>query len=96
MVSVAAAAAFCWSDATSVSSGTLAQALEQRGAQVVELVEVGVGHRVLVLRARQPAADVDVLRRLHEQIDALQLRQLGAQARDDLDRRWQCGPRPWV
>ena len=61
-----------------------AQALEQARGPGVELVEVGVGHRVLVLRARQPAADVDVLRRLHEQIDALQLRHLRAQARNHL------------
>ena len=34
---------------------------------LVQLAEIDVGQRVLVLRRGQPAADVDVLHRLHEQ-----------------------------
>ena len=54
------------------------------GAQLVQLVEVGVLQRVLVLRARRAAADVDVLRRLQEELRALDLVELGPQPGDDL------------
>ena len=50
----------------------------------VELVEIGVLQRVLILGARRPAADPDVLRRLQEQAGALDLLELGPQAGDDL------------
>ena len=36
----------------------------------VQLVGVGILQRVLVQRARQPPADIDVLRRLHVQLHA--------------------------
>ncbi len=51
---------------------------------MVEFVDVGVGQRVLVLRAGQPAADRDVLRHLHEEFGALDAGDLLAQALDDL------------
>ena len=51
---------------------------------VVELVDIGVGQRVLVLGAAQAPADADVLPRLHEEFGALDRRHLGAQALDDL------------
>ena len=50
----------------------------------LQLVEIGVLQRVLILRPRQPAADVEILRRLHEERDALDLGQLRPQAGDDL------------
>ena len=76
--------AFCWSDATSVSCGSWRKRSSRRGAQVLSSSRSVSVTRVLVLRARQPAADVDVLRRLHEQVDALELGQLRPQAGDDL------------
>ena len=51
---------------------------------VVQLVEIGVLQRELELRARRPAAEPDVLRRLHVESRALDLLELRAQARDDL------------
>ncbi len=53
---------------------------------VIELVVVGVGQRVLVLRLGEAAADADVLPRLHEEFGALDRRYLGAQALNDLVR----------
>ena len=50
----------------------------------VELAQIGVEQRVLILRAGQPAADIDVLRHLQEQCRALDLGQLGLQPADDL------------
>ena len=50
-------------------------------APTVQLVDVGVLQRVLELRAGQPAADVDVLRRLQEQRDALHLRRACGRSR---------------
>ena len=60
--------AICWSVATSRSSGKRLQLVEHLRRPGVELVEVGVLQRVLVLRARGAAADVHVLRRLQEQL----------------------------
>ena len=51
---------------------------------MVQLVVVGVGQRVLVLRAAQAAADADVLPRLHEEFGAFDRRHLRPQALDDL------------
>ena len=51
---------------------------------MVELVDVGVGQRVLVLGAAEAAADADVLPRLHEEFGALDLPPLRPQALDDL------------
>ena len=47
---------------------------------MIELVEVGVGQRVLVLGAAEPAADRDVLPGLHEELDAFDRRHLRPQA----------------
>ena len=50
----------------------------------VQLVEIGILQRELELRARRPAAEPHVLRRLHEQPGALDLFELGTQPGDDL------------
>ena len=60
--------------------GSDLELLEHLRRPLVELVEVGVLQRVLELRARGAAADVDVLRRLHEQPRALDLLELAAAA----------------
>ena len=72
--------AVCWSVATSRSSGSVLQLLEHLRRPRVQLVEVGVLQRVLELRARRAAADVDVLRGLQEQPRALDLLELAAAA----------------
>ena len=41
----------CWSEATSVSCGSFFSSPSRRGAHVVQLLDVGVLQRVLVLRA---------------------------------------------
>ncbi len=64
--------------------GQLLEAREQARRPVVQLVEVGVGERVLVLRAGEATADVDVLAGLHQERRALHLREPGPEARDDL------------
>ena len=51
---------------------------------VGEFADVGILQRILILPARQPAADRDVLRHLHEHGDALEGRELRAQPADDL------------
>ena len=55
---------------------------------LVDLVEVGVLQRVLEQRPAEPSADIDVLRGLKEQGDALDLRELRLQPPDDLRRGW--------
>ena len=52
----------------------------------VELVEIGVLERELELRSGRPAAEANILRRLHEQPCALDLLELGTQPGDDLHR----------
>ena len=67
--------------------GELRQALQLRhqlGRPDIELVEIGVLQRVLVLGPAEPAADLDVLRDLEIEIGALDGRQLRAQPGDDL------------
>ena len=54
------------------------------GAQWLSSSLIGVGQRVLVLGAAEPAADADVLPRLHEELGAFDRRHLGAQPLDDL------------
>ena len=54
------------------------------GSPGLQLGEVGVLQRVLVLRARRAPAHAHVLHRLEKQRDARDLRQLRAQAGDDL------------
>jgi hypothetical protein len=51
---------------------------------VVDLVEVAVLKGKLILGPAEPAADIDVLRRLHEQSYAFDLRELRPQSIDDL------------
>ena len=65
--------------ATSRSIGSDLELLEHLGRPFVELGEIGVLQRVLELRARQPAADVDVLRGLQEEARALDLLELRPQ-----------------
>ena len=47
-----------------------------------ELLGIGVFQRVLILRAAHPVLDRQILHRLHEQRDAVHLRELGLQAAD--------------
>ena len=61
MVTVTVGASACWSVATSWSCGRPLNAAEQTRRPGDQLVEVGVLDGVLVLRARRPAADIDVL-----------------------------------
>ena len=61
----------CWSVATSRNSGRLLQLVQDLRRPVAEFVEIGILQRVLELRARRAAADVDVLRGLQEQPRAL-------------------------
>ena len=49
---------------------------------MVQLVGIGVGQRVLILRAAEPAADADVLPRLHKEFGAFDLRHLRPQPAD--------------
>ena len=58
--------------------------VEQLRRPFVQIVQVVILQRVLVLRVAGASADVDVLNRLQEQLDAGDTRQLGAQAIDDL------------
>ena len=58
----------------------LLQLRQQPRRPVVELVDIRVLQRVLVLRARQAAADVEVLRGLQEQRRARHLRDLARAA----------------
>ena len=51
---------------------------------MVQLAEVGVLQRILILRARGPSADGDVLRRLKEQLRPLDFGELRLQSRDNL------------
>jgi hypothetical protein len=51
---------------------------------VVDLVEVAVLKGKLILGPAEPAADIEVLRRLHEQSYAFDLRELRPQSIDDL------------
>ncbi len=64
--------------------GQLLQRRQQLRRPLVELVDVRILQRVLILGARGAAADVQILRRLHEQRGARHLRQLRPQAVDDL------------
>ncbi|MPN30038.1 hypothetical protein SDC9_177495 [bioreactor metagenome] len=68
-------------------AGQLADLLGQRAGPFVQLVQVGVLQRVLVLRCGDLAADTDHRRVLHVHLDAGNRRQFGAQALDDLVRR---------
>ena len=79
-------AATCWSEATSSSCGSFRIAASRIGAQWFSSSLIGVGQRVLVLGAAEPAADRDVLARLHEELGALDRGDLGPQALDDLVR----------
>ena len=54
------------------------------GAPGLQLAEIGVLQRVLVLGARRPATHAHVLHRLKEERHTRDLRQLGTQAGDDL------------
>ena len=74
-------AAICWSLALSCSLGSFAHALAQDRRPVIELRGVGVGQRVLVFGAAQPAAEGQVLADLEEGVDVLDLRQLRAATR---------------
>ena len=60
------------------------QLLQQKRRPVIELVAVHVDQRVLVLRLGQPRADIDVLRGLHVERDALDRLQRPVQPRDHL------------
>ena len=51
---------------------------------MIELVGIRVGQRVLILRLLEPAADVDVLPCLHEELRADDFCDLGPQPRHDL------------
>ena len=51
---------------------------------MVELLDIGVGQRVLIEGTAQTSADADVLPGLHEEFDAFDRGHLGAQASDDL------------
>ena len=68
------------------SSGSFLHRRFEHRRPVVELVAVGIGQRVLVERAAEPAADADVLPGLHEELGALHRGHLGPQALDDLAR----------
>ena len=72
----------CWSVATSVIAGDLLDPVEEQCRPVVQLAGIGVIQRVLILGFRDPAADGDVLRGLHIERDALDLGQVGPQARE--------------
>ena len=80
MVSVNVAPPVCWSLATSRSSGRVFILARIFGAHGVELAQVGVEQRILILGAGQPSADIDVLGHLQEQRGALDLGQLAAAA----------------
>ena len=61
----------CWSVATSASSGRVRSLASSFGDHCDKLGFIGVLQRVLVLGAADAAVDLDVLHRLHEQRDAL-------------------------
>ena len=58
----------------------LLQGLHQLGGPAVQFIDVRVFEAVLVLRAADPVLDREVLHRLHEQRDALELGELAAAA----------------
>ena len=74
----------CWSVETSASSGSVLNFSSIFGAQVFSSLRSGSCKRVLILPARDAAADRDVLRGLQEQRDAFEPGDLRAQPRDDL------------
>ncbi len=63
-----------------------AQLLQELLRPLVQLVDIGVLQRVLEAAAGDAGADIDVLRRLQEQIDAFELGELRPQPVDDLRR----------
>ena len=63
------------------------QLRKQSRRPIIELVKVRILQRVLVLRTRGAAADVDILRRLQKDRGARHLGKFRAQPRDDLVRR---------
>ena len=84
MVSMTAEAWLCWSELTSRSSGSFCNSAVSLWRPGVQLVQVRVRQRVLVLRAAGAAADVDVLRRLQKGLHADQPRELGPEPGDHL------------
>ena len=70
-----------------LQAGQLAHVLLDDRRPVIELRRIGRGQRVLVLGLAEPAADIDVLARLHEELHAGHLGHLGPQPLDDLLRR---------
>ena len=79
--------AICWSEVDVLQARQLRHLLLDDRRPVVELRRIGRGQRVLVLRLAEPAADIDVLARLHEELHARHLGHLGPQPLDDLLRR---------
>ena len=61
---------FCASEATSLQYRGRPELVRQPGSPIVDLLRVGAGERVLVLRAAQPRRDLDVLHRLEKDDDA--------------------------
>ncbi len=51
---------------------------------MIEFVAIGIGQRVLVLRTTEPAAEADILPRLHEKLYSFDLSNFGAKPLNDL------------
>ena len=83
----------CESLVTSRNSGSARSLSCSLQRPVVELVGLHALQDVLVLRLARPAAELQVLDRLHVDADARHLAQLAAQALDDLLHRLALGAR---
>jgi hypothetical protein len=59
------------------------QLVEDLGRPLVQLIQIGVLQRILILRTCQAAADIDVLRHLQKECSAFDLGELRTQSPDE-------------
>ena len=74
---------FCWSLATSRNSGKVFSFRHQLRGPVGQFLRIGIFDRILKLRAADPVFDSQILHRLHEEGDSLNLGQLRLQPAND-------------